>query len=118
MRTISGRIAAVALAMAACAGCSDGASKAVASGGEAQGERITAVGCPATPKAECVTIAAKGQNYDITSAGVDVAGGLGISVTGLAAGEVTACGSKLTDVKVEYQNIKCGAPAPAPAPAS
>ncbi|WP_133254333.1 hypothetical protein [Phenylobacterium deserti] len=101
-------------AMAAGAGCGDGASKAQASGGESQGEAITAVGCPAQTTPQCVTIMAGGKAYDITEAGVDLSRGVGVSLRGMAAGEVTPCGPKLTNVKVEYQTLKCGPP-PAPA---
>jgi hypothetical protein len=36
-----------------------------------------------------------------------------VSLTGQAAGEVTACGSKLTDVKVDYLTLQCGQAKPA-----
>jgi hypothetical protein len=112
MRVTIGRTLVVAaLAMSAGAGCGNGASKANAAA-ESQGESITAVGCPATPRADCVTIAAYGKTYDITSAGVDVSRGVGVSLSGTAAGEMTQCGIKLNDVKVSYQTLKCGAPAP------
>ncbi|WP_334164309.1 hypothetical protein [Phenylobacterium sp.] len=97
-------------------GCGDGAtSSAQASGGEAQGEKVVAIGCAKAPQPDCVTISAKGQAYDVTHAGVDLSRGVAVAVTGRSAGEVTACGTKLTDVKVEYQGIQCAAPAPAPA---
>jgi hypothetical protein len=103
--------AAVALAMLACAGCSGkGASSAQAAGGESQGEFVTAVGCPVEPKPGCMTIASQGTSYDISAAGVDLSRGVGVSLTGRAAGEVTACGSKLTEVKVDYLSLSCGKP--------
>jgi hypothetical protein len=111
MRVTLGSVAAVALAMAACAGCSQGVSTAEASGGEAQGLVVTAVGCPMTPTPGCTTIAANGKTYDISNAGVDLSRGVGISLTGRAAGEVTACGAKLTEVKTDYLGLQCGAPA-------
>jgi hypothetical protein len=117
MRVTLGSAAAVALAVFAVAGCGRATSSAQASGGEAQGEMVAAVGCPISPTAGCVTIAAQGKSYDISSAGVDLSRGVGVSLTGRAAGEVTACGPKLTDVKVDYLSLQCGAPAPA-APAN
>lgn len=105
--------AAMASAMAL-VGCGEGAtSSAQASGGEAQGEKVVAIGCPKSPQPSCVTIAAKGKTYDVTHAGIDMSRGVAVSVTGRAAGEVTPCGPKLADVKVEYQGIQCAAPAPA-----
>jgi hypothetical protein len=117
MRVTLGSVAAAALAMAACVGCSQGASTAQASGGEAQGQVITAVGCPMTPTPACTTIAANGKTYDVSDAGLDLSRGVGISLTGRAAGEVTACGPKLTDVKVDYLSLQCGQPAAPAAPA-
>jgi hypothetical protein len=113
MRVTLGRAAILAMAIAGCVSCSKGASTAQAAGGEAQGETITAVGCPISPKPGCMTIAAEGKAYDITSAGVDLSRGVGVSLTGQAAGEVTACGSKLTDVKVDYLTLQCGQAKPA-----
>lgn len=114
MRVTFGRMAAVALfAMAAGAGCSKATSTAEASGGEAQGEAITAVGCAVQSTPQCVTIMSGGKAYDITGAGVDLARNVGISLTGTAAGEVTPCGPKLTNVKIEYQTLQCGPPAAA-----
>ena len=112
MRVTLGSVAAAALAIAACAGCSQGTSTAQASGGEAQGQAVTAVGCPMTPTPGCVTIAANGKTYDVSDAGIDLSRGVGVSLKGQAAGEVTACGPKLTEVKVDYLGLQCGAPAP------
>ncbi len=104
-----------AVAMFAGAGCGNGASTANAAA-EPKGESVTAVGCPATPRSDCVTIAAYGKTYDITSAGVDLSRGVGVSLSGVAAGEMTQCGVKLNEVKVSYQTLKCDPPA-APAAA-
>lgn len=115
MRMTIGSMTAVALAMAL-AGCGGKAtSSAEAAGGEAQGQAVTAVGCPVQATPDCVTIAAGGKSYDITGAGVDLTKGVGVSLTGTAKGEVGACGPKLADVKVEYLGLQCGAPAPKPA---
>ncbi|HEY8572464.1 hypothetical protein [Phenylobacterium sp.] len=112
MRVIFASTTAVVLAMAL-AGCGENATSAAqAAGGEAQGQGVAAVGCPAQPKAGCVTIAAGGKTYDITDAGVDMSKGVGVSVTGQAKGEVGACGPKLAEVKVDYLALQCAAPAP------
>ncbi|MCR5880797.1 hypothetical protein [Phenylobacterium sp. J367] len=114
MRVI-GCVAAIASAMAL-VGCGEGAtSSAQASGGEAQGQKVVAVGCPKTPQPGCVTMASGGKAYDVSDAGIDLTRGVAVAVTGLAAGEVTACGPKLTSVEVEYQGLQCAAPAPAAA---
>jgi len=111
MRVQLGSGAAVALAMAL-AGCGERTtSTAQASGGEAAGQAIAAVGCPMQPKPDCVTIAAGGKTYDITGTGVDTSRGVGVSLTGQAKGEVGACGPKLANVKVDYLELQCGAPA-------
>ncbi|HEY8616190.1 hypothetical protein [Phenylobacterium sp.] len=94
-------------------GCGEGAtSSAQASGGEAQGQKVVAIGCPKAPQPDCVTVTSGGKAYDVTGAGIDLSRGVAVAVTGMAAGEVTACGPKLTDVKVEYQGLQCAAPAP------
>jgi hypothetical protein len=116
MRVTLGSAAALLLAATALGGCGEKAtSSAQASGGEAQGEAIAAVGCPVQPKAGCVTIASGGKTYDITDAKVDLSKGVGISLTGTAKGAMGACGPKLENVKVDYLGLQCGAPA---APAS
>ena len=109
---VSSAAAALAMALAGCGG--SGTSTAQASGGDAQGQVVIAAGCPVQPKAGCTTIAAQGKMYDISSAGVDLSKGVGVQLSGRAAGEVTACGPKLTDVKVDYLELQCAAPAPAP----
>jgi hypothetical protein len=111
MRVFIGGVAAVGLTMAL-AGCGKPASTAEAAGGEAQGQVVVATGCPVQPKPGCTTIAAQGKMYDISSASVDLSKGVGIQLSGRAAGEVTACGPKLTDVKVDYLELQCGVPAP------
>jgi hypothetical protein len=105
------------LAITALAGCGDkaGVSQAEASGGDSQGEMITAVGCPvAGSQPGCVTITVKGKVYDISGASpaVDLSSGKGISLTGRAAGEVTSCGAKLSDIKMDYLGLQCSAPTP------
>jgi hypothetical protein len=101
------------LAVAALGGCGQSTSAAQAADGRSAGEAVVAVGCPVQPKAGCVTIAAQGKTYDITDAGVDLSKGVAVSLSGLAKGEMGACGPKLSDVKVDYQSLSCGAPAPA-----
>jgi hypothetical protein len=116
MRVTLGSFASAALLAFACAGCSgqETAGQAQASA-EPAGELVTAVGCPTTgPQPNCLTIMANGMAYDLTDAGVDTTRGVGISVTGRAAGEAGACGIKLAEVKVSYLGLKCGPP-PAPA---
>lgn len=115
MRVTFGSASAVVLAIALCGACSgQGGGQAQASAAP-QGEEVTAIGCPtAGPTPECVTIAANGKVYDLAGAGVDMSRGVGISVSARAAGEVTPCGVKLTDAKVEYLGLSCGmAPDPA-----
>jgi hypothetical protein len=53
---------------------------------------------------------ANGKAYDLAAASpaVDVSRNVGISVMGHAVGEVSACGVKLTNVKVEYLGLSCG----------
>lgn len=117
MRVKLGSAAAVALMTVALASCGSGetAGQAQASA-EPAGELVTAVGCPTTgPQPDCLTIVANGKSYDLTSAGVDTARGVGVSVTGRAAGEAGACGIKLTETKVNYLGLRCGPPAATPA---
>ena len=113
MRVTLGSASAVVLAITLCGACSGkGAGEAQASAAP-QGEKITAVGCPvAGPATGCLTIMANGKAYDLAGASpaVDMSRNVGISVTGHSAGEVTACGVKLTDVKVDYLGLACGAP--------
>jgi hypothetical protein len=91
-------------------GCGEAASTAQAAGGEAQGERVVALGCPKTPQPDCVTMMTAGKSYDVTAAGIDLSRGVAVAVTGRTAGEASACGTKLADVKVEYQGFQCAAP--------
>lgn len=118
MRISLGSASAIALAMAlgACSGQGGGQAQASAA---PQGEKVTAVGCPtAGPTPQCLTIAANGKTYDLAGAGVDTSKGVGISVSAMSVGEVTPCGIKLTDAKVEYLGLSCEmSPDPhAPAP--
>jgi hypothetical protein len=111
MRVSLGTAASIALAVVALAGCGEaGPSQAQASSQE-QGETITAVGCPEVgAQPSCLVMKKGGKVYDVTEAGIDMSRGVGVSVMGTAAGEVTACGTKLTDVKVDYMGIQCAAP--------
>ena len=111
MRVTLGSIAALAFAAIACAGCSQEGSAAQVAAAPT-GTPVTAVGCPAQPSPACLTIKAKGKVYDITGA-VDASRGVAVSVSGTAGGESTACGLKLDGVTVEYNGIRCAAPAPA-----
>lgn len=115
MRLGLGSGAAIILSIALCGACSGkGGGQAQASSAPA-GEKITAVGCPvAGPTAGCLTIMANGKAYDLASANpaVDMSKNVGISVTGHAAGAVSSCGIKLTDVKVDYLGLSCGASPP------
>lgn len=118
MRVRLGAAAVAAFAILACSGCSDqaGLSRAEASG-ESQGEMISAVGCPvAGAEPGCVTITAKGKIYDISGAdpAIDLSSGRGVSLSGRAAGEVTACGAKLTEIQVDYLSLQCSSPEPPP----
>jgi hypothetical protein len=115
MRVTLGSVSAVVVAIAMCGACSGNGGGQAQASAEPQGEQITAVGCPvagATPG--CLTIMANGKAYDLAAANpaVDVSRNVGISVMGRAAGEVSACGIKLTNVKVDYLGISCGAPPP------
>ena len=113
MHVTLGSASAIVLAIALCGACSEkGAGQAQASAAP-QTEKITAVGCPvAGPASGCLTIMANGKAYDLAGASpaVDMSRNVGISVTGHSAGEKSACGIKLTDVKVDYLGLGCGAP--------
>lgn len=117
MRVTLGSFAALAFAAVACAGCGQGAANTAQAASAPQGEQITAVGCPTQATPACLTIQSRGKIYDISGA-VDMTKGVAVSVSGMSAGETTACGVKLNDVKVEYNGIRCAPPAPAPAPAT
>jgi hypothetical protein len=112
MRKTLGSTAVLVAAAMALSACGKQTSQAQAAGGESQGELVTAEGCPTTPKADCVAITTNGTTYDITSAKIDLAGGHSVTITGTAAGVAGACGQKLTNVQVEYNTLKCGAPIP------
>lgn len=113
MRVPLGSVSAIVLAVALCGACSEkGAGQAQASAAP-QGEKITAVGCPVVgPATGCLTIMANGKAYDLAAASpaVDISRNVGVSVTGRSVGEASACGVKLTDVKIDYLGITCGAP--------
>ena len=116
MRVTFGSMAAIALATVVTGACSGQGSGQAEASAAPQGERVTAVGCPvAGPTQGCVTIKSGGKSYDLAAANpaVDLSRKVGISVTGHAAGEVGACGIKLSDVEVEYLGLECaGTPAP------
>jgi hypothetical protein len=96
----------LAMALEACSGQGSGQAQASSA---PQGEQITAVGCPtAGPTPQCLTISANGKTYDLAGAGVDTSKNVGISLTATAVGEVTPCGVKLTNAKVEYLGLSCG----------
>ena len=105
MRTIIGAAAVTILGLA-CAGCDSGVSSAKA---EAQppAQLVTAIGCPKTPKPDCVTVTADGKTWDVTAAGVDMKRGVAVSVTG-APGPAGACGATLTSPQVDYTGLQCG----------
>jgi hypothetical protein len=111
MRVTLGTAASIALAVVALAGCGNtGPSQAQASSQE-QGEKITAVGCPEVGvKPSCLVMKKGDKVYDVSAAGIDMSRGVGISVHGNAAGEVTDCGIKLNEVKVDYMSIQCALP--------
>lgn len=120
MRVTLGSASAIVLAITLCGACSgessgDRAKASAAAQAAAQAEKITAVGCPvAAPATGCLTIMANGKAYDLAGASpaVDMSRNVGISVTGDAAGGVTSCGVKLTNVKVDYLGLSCGGGAP------
>jgi len=117
MRVTVGSVSAIAMAIAMCGACSgQGGGQAQASAAP-QGEKVTAVGCPVVgPTPGCVTIKSGGKAYDLAAATppVDLTRKVGLSVTGHAAGEVTACGLKMSEVKVEYLGLECSGAPPAP----
>lgn len=112
--------AAAAFAILACAGCGDGAGNQAQAAAQPAGEMITAVGCPvAGPQPGCVTITSRGKVYDLAGANpaVDMSQGKGISLTGRA-GEATACGVMLSDIRMDYLGLQCAQAAPAAPPAT
>jgi hypothetical protein len=48
--------------------------------------------------------------YDVSTAGIDMARGKAVSLTGRDTGETSACGTVLNDVKFDYSGISCAAP--------
>jgi hypothetical protein len=110
MRIFLGGAAAVVLSLA-CAGCGQGVSSASAADtAKPAAETVTAVGCPKTPKPDCVTVTADGKTWDVTGAKVDLTKGVAVSVTGTA-GAAGACGVTLANAQVEYSGLRCGKPA-------
>ena len=110
MRVTFASVSAIGLALVLCGACSGQGSGEAQASAAPQGEPVTAVGCPvAGPTPGCVTVKSGGKAYDLAAANpaVDLSKKVGISVTGRAAGEVTACGVKMTDVKVEYLGLEC-----------
>jgi hypothetical protein len=107
MRIFLGGAAAIVLGLA-CAGCGDsgfsGAKAAESAGPPA--DSVMAVGCPKTPKPDCVTITADGKTWDVTAAKVDLARGVAVSVTG-SAGAAGACGATIANAQVEYTGLQC-----------
>ena len=107
MRIFLGGAAAIVLGLA-CAGCGDsgvsGAKAAENAGPNA--ESVMAVGCPKTPKPDCVTVTADGKTWDVTGAKVDLTKGVAVSVTGVAGG-AGACGAKIANALVEYTGLQC-----------
>jgi hypothetical protein len=110
MRTIlaGAALAAASIALAACG--DSGVSSAKADTTAQADATVTAIGCPKTPKPDCVTVTADGKTWDVTGAGVDLKKGVAVSVTGVPAG-AGACGTKLTGASVDYTGLRCAAPA-------
>jgi hypothetical protein len=97
--------AALAVLAVTLGGCDGGVSGAKAAPAAAV-EMVTAVGCPKSPKPECVTLVADGKTYDVTAAGVDVSRGVAVSVSGMP-GAPGACGVTLTQAQVQYTGLQC-----------
>lgn len=118
---MNGRLFAAAAAVGVlglmCAGCGQGATSAQAEAkvqaSMTAGEAANASGCVKQVDNACMTIkGAGGVLYDVSGAGIDVARGKGVMLTGRDRGETTACGKVLSDVKFDYLSIQCMAPAP------
>jgi len=112
MRIFLGGAAAVVLGLA-CAGCGNGAVSSAKASDTAgpPAETVTAVGCPKTPTAACVTVTADGRTWDVSGAGVDLKRGVAVSVTGTP-GAAGACGAPtLTGATVDYSGLQCAKPA-------
>lgn len=109
MRTIlAGAVmAAASIALAACG--DSGVSSAKADTAAQAEATVTAIGCPKTPKPDCVAVTADGKTYDVTGAGVDLTKGVAVSVTGTP-GAAGACGTKITAAQVEYTGLRCAPP--------
>jgi hypothetical protein len=120
MRMLLGSVAITAAGLLL-AGCGDGGvSKASASDEAKAVVKVTAVGCPVRgDDPACLILEAKGVDYDISAAGVDLSRGVGISLTGAASGQTNACGAELNNVKFDYLSLACTAPdAAKPTPAA
>ena len=106
MRILLGGAALFALGLSL-AGCGDsGVSGAKAAEAAPAADPVTAVGCPKSPKPECLTLVADGKTYDVTAARIDVSRGVAVSVTGTP-GAPGACGPSLTQAQVEYTGLQC-----------
>ena len=115
MRVNLGSAAAVVLMIAACGGCSGPGSGQAEAAAQPQGQVVMASGCPvAGPTPGCLTIARNGKAYDLAGAtpAIDLSKNVNLNVSGRATGETSACGVKLTDVKVEYLGLTCGTAPP------
>lgn len=103
--TLAAALGASALALAACSG-GGGVSSAQAADASSADTTVTAVGCPKTPKPNCVTVTADGKTWDVTAAGVDASRGVAVSVTGTP-GATDACGRILVQAQVDYTGLAC-----------
>lgn len=101
---LAGLLACSALGLAACG--DSGVSTAEAADAAGSSTTVTAIGCPKTPKPECVTVTADGKTWDVTAAGVDVNRGVAVSVSGMP-GPAGACGPTLDQPQVEYTGLQC-----------
>ena len=116
--------AAVGVLSMMCVACGQGATQLQAES-KAKATVVAGVAANATG---CVKVSAEnacktlkgpgGVLYDVSNAGIDMARGKGVSLTGRDNGETTACGKALSDVKYDYLNISCSVPEVAEAPAS
>jgi hypothetical protein len=103
--TLGAALAAATLGLAACSG-GGGVSSAQAADTPSADAMVTAVGCPKTPKPNCVTVTADGKTWDVTAAGVDLSRGVAVSVTG-APSAMSDCGKVLAQPQVDYTGLQC-----------
>jgi len=115
--------AAVGVFSMMCAACGPGATQAQADA-KAQatltsGVAANATGCvKVSAENACQTLkGAGGVLYDVSTAGIDLSRGKGVSLMGRDNGASTPCGKVLTDVKYDYLGISCSVPTMAEAPA-